>query len=194
MDSLTVITPPAEPIVTLTAMKAALLVDHSADDALIAALVAAATTEAQNRAARALVTQTLNLALDAWPADGAIRLWWPPTQSVSFVKYYDGDGMLQTVAATDYTAILDVCPALVVPAPNKAWPSTSLRSFSPIRVQYVAGYGTAAAVAAADPELVHYVKALVQVDYENRESIGPQAYQQRERILNALKAKWGWAG
>lgn len=193
-SSLTVVTQPAAPLVSLTEAKAALLVDHRADDVLITALVAAATMEAQQRAARAFVTQTLSLALDAWPDDNVIRLWWPPVQSVTHIKYYDADNALQTVATTDYVAILDVCPAIVVPAPGKSWPSSSLRDHSPIRVQYVAGYGAAAAVVTAEPELVQLVKALVMVDYEHRDQLSSQAAAQRERILNALAGKWGWAG
>ena len=194
MNSLTVVTPPATPLLALADAKAALLIDHSADDALIAALVASATMEAQHRAARALVTQTLSLALDAWPEDNVIRLWWPPVQSVSWIKYYDADGILQTVDAATYAAILDVCPAIVVPAPGCAWPTSSLRAYSPIRVQYVAGYGNATAVATAEPEFVQLVKALIMVDYEAREALTNQAQAQRERILNALAGKWGWAG
>lgn len=197
MNTLTVVTPPAEALVTLATMKAALLVDHSADDTLITALIAAATAEAEHHAARAFVTQTLQLALDGWPADGVIRLWRPPAQSVTWIKYYDADGVLQTVDSATYTAILDVCPAAVVPAPGCAWPSSSLRSVSPIRVQYVAGYGNAAAVAAAQPDLVQYVKGLVAVDYENRESLSTNpafnAAAQRTRLINAIASRWGWA-
>lgn len=193
-SSLTVLAQPATPLVALADAKAALLVDHSADDALITALVAAATMEAQQRSARAFVTQTLGLALDAWPIDNVIRLWWPPVQAVNHVKYYDANNVLQTVAATDYVTIVDVCPALVVLAPNKSWPASSLRNVSPIRVEYVAGYGTAVAVAAAEPELVQLVKALVMVDYEHRDQLSSQGLAQRNRILNALAGKWGWAG
>lgn len=190
--SLTVVTPPATPVLSTAEAKAALLVEHDADDALIDRLVAAATAEAQEQASRSLVTQTLRLALDCWPADGVIRLWRPPVQSVTSVQYIDAGGVQQTVPATDYTAVLDVSPPLIVPAPGRSWPG-GLRSFSAVRVTYVAGYGTAAQVAQAAPDLVALILGLVAVDYEHREALGSQAMQQRDRLVAALQAKHGWA-
>lgn len=192
-DNITVITPPAQALISLSEMKTALRVDHDADDLLIAQMIDAAIWEAQQTSARAFVTQTLSLALDAWPADGVIRLWWPPVQSVTSVTYYDADNVLQTVDSGDYITILDLAPSLLVPARGKWWPS-DLRDVSPIRIRYTAGYGTPAAVASASPDIVAYVKGLVAVDYEHRDQISSQGREQRERLLNALKAKWGWAG
>ncbi len=191
--TLTVVTPPATPLVTLVEAKAMLLIDHTADDALITAMIAAATIEAQGVAARSFVTQTLLLSLDAWPVDGAVRLPFPPLATVTSVKYFDGDNVEQTIAAADTIVIADTTPGLIVPASGKSWP-TDLRSFSPIRVRYTAGYGAAADVAAsAQGEIVQLVKALVVVDYENREALSSQAAAQRERILHGCKRHWGWA-
>ena len=188
-----VVTPPATPLVPLADAKALLLVDHTADDALITAMIAAATVEAQGVAARSFVTQTLLLSLDAWPADGAVRMPFPPLATVVSVKYFDADNVEQTVAAADYIVIADTTPGLIVPAASKAWP-TDLRSWSPIRIRYTAGYGAAADVAAsAQGEIVQLVKALVVVDYENREALSSQAEAQRNRILNGFAKHWGWA-
>lgn len=190
--TLTVVTPPATPLVSLAEAKAMLLIDHTADDALISALIAAATVEAQGVAARSFVTQTWLLALDAWPDDGAVRLPRPPLQSVESVSYFDADNVEQTITATDYIVIADTTPGLIVPAAGKAWP-TDLRSWSPIRIRYTAGYGTAAAVAvSAQGEIVQLVKALAAVDYESREALSSQAATQRERILNGCRRHWGW--
>lgn len=190
---MTVITPPAAPVVSLAEAKAMLLVDHTADDALIMALVAAATVEVQDAAARALVTQTLQVALDGWPDDGVVRLPHPPLQAVVSVKYFDADNVEQTVAPADYMVIADVTPGLVAPAPGKSWP-TDLRSQSPIRIRYTAGYGDAgsAVTASAQGDLVQLVKALVAVDYEAREALSSQAAEQRTRVLNSCKRHWGW--
>lgn len=187
-----VVTAPASPLVSLTDAKLMLRVDHALDDALITALVAAATMEAQQTAARAFVTQTLQLTRVCWPDDGVLRLDWPPVQSVTWVKYYDSDNVLQTVNAADYVTILDEEPALIVPASGKSWP-TDLRSFSAVRVQYVAGYGTPAQAVVAQPDLAPMIMALVAVDYEHRDQISSQAEVQRERLLNGIKKYWGWA-
>jgi uncharacterized phiE125 gp8 family phage protein len=190
--TLTVVTPPATPLVTLADAKAMLLIDHTADDALISALIAAATVEAQGVAARSFVTQTWLLALDAWPDDGVVRLPRPPLQSVVSLIYFDADNVERTIAATDYIVIADTTPGLIVPAAGKAWP-TDLRAVAPIRIRYTAGYGTAADVAvSAQGEIVQLVKLLIAVDYESREALSSQAATQRERVLNGCKRHWGW--
>lgn len=190
--SLSVITAPATPLVSTADAKAMLLIDHSADHALITSLVAAATLEVQNAAGRALVTQTLQVALDEWPADGVVRLPHPPLQSVVSVKYFDADNVEQTIDSADYIVIDDVTPGVIMPAAGASWP-TDLRSVWPIRVRYIAGYGDATAVAAsAQGDLVQLVKALVAVDYENREALSSQAATQRARIIDSCKRYWGW--
>ena len=80
MSNCTVVTPAATVLVTLAEAKAMLLVDHTADDTLITALIAAATAEAQATSACSFITRTLRLALDGWPADNVIRLWYPIAQ------------------------------------------------------------------------------------------------------------------
>lgn len=185
------ITAATETPVTLAEAKAALLVDHSADDALITRLVAAATDEAVTVAARSLCTRTVELVLEAWPAaDGAILLEYPPVQSVTSITYYDEDNTALTMPAADYVAVLDVQPPRVVLARNAQWPMATLRRVAPIRVRYVAGFGAAAAVPARYKTLI---LGLVQVDYEHRESMAPQGLVQRDRLLAALQMDWGWA-
>lgn len=186
---ITIVTAPTEYPVSLADAKAALLVDHDQDDALITRLIAAATDEAERLAGRSLVSRTVRLLLNAWPA-GPIRLPYPPVQSVSSITYYDEDNAEQTVSAATYLAVLDTVPPLVMLKPAQTWPTDSLRDYSPIRVQYVAGYGAAGSV----PERYRsLILALVTVDYESREAMGTTAAVQRERLQNALKLDWGWA-
>lgn len=185
-----VVTAPTEYPVTLEQAKAALLVDHNADDALIMRLVAAATDEAERQAARSFCTRTVDLVLDAWPADGVIRLEYPPVQSITSIIYYDDDNAAAVVPAADYIVVLDVAPPVVVLAKYASWPSAALRAVAPIRVRGVTGYGAAAAVPDRYKALI---LGLVAVDYENREAISPQGNVQRERLMAALKMDWGWA-
>jgi uncharacterized phiE125 gp8 family phage protein len=189
-DSLTVITPPTEPLISTAAAKVMLRVDHAADDTLITQLIAAAIEEAQQAAARSFVTRTLSLALNEWPSDGVIRLWYPPVTAIVSVKYYDHTNTVQTKLAAEYVGIYDLNPSIIMLAPGASWPA-GLRSYSPIRVQYTAGYGAPAAV----PEQYKAaVMGLVAVDYENRESLSSQAAAQRENVLAKLKSTYGWAG
>lgn len=186
---ISIVTAPTEYPVSLADAKAALLVDHDQDDALITRLIASATDEAERLAGRSFVTRTVRLLLNAWPC-GPIRLPYPPVQSLSSITYYDEDNTEQTVSAASYLAVLDTVPPLVSLKPGQTWPSDSLRDYSPIRVQYVAGYGAAGSV----PERYRsLILALVTVDYESREAMGTTATVQRERLQNALKLDWGWA-
>lgn len=186
--AINVITAPTEYPVSVADAKAALLVDHDQDDALIARLIAAATDEAERLSGRSLVTRTVALVLDCWPAE--IRLPYPPVQSVTKISYYDEDNAEQTVAASVYLSVLDVVPPIVRPKPGQSWPSDALRDVSPIRVTYVAGYGAAGSV----PERYRaLILGLVAVDYESREAIGTTAMAQRERLQAALRLDWGWA-
>jgi len=168
-----------------------LRVDHTLDDVLIGQLINAAIDEVQGYGARALVTQTLSLALPGWPRDNVIRLWWPPVQSVISVAYYDENNVLQTMPAGDYVAIIDTAPALIVLGATASWPSNSMRAYSPVRVRYVAGYGAAANVP-SDWKLD--IMALVAIAYENREMLSSQAAAQRQNVLARIKSRWGWAG
>jgi len=186
-----VTTPPAEPAVSVAEAKTMLRVDHSVDDTLISQLIYSAIDDVQNVGARALVTQTLTLALDGWPKDNVIRLWHPPVQSVISVRYYDESNVLQTMDSSDYVAITDVTPGLIVLASNASWPCNSMRAHSPVRVQYVAGYGAAASV---PHDWKMDIMALVAIAYENREALSSQAAAQRQNVLARIKSRWGWAG
>jgi len=66
--TLTVITPPAEPAVSLADAKAYLRIGHAGEDALLAELVAAATTRLEAASGLTLVRRTLSRRLYAWPA------------------------------------------------------------------------------------------------------------------------------
>ncbi len=187
--SVTVIEP-STAAVTLVEAKAALLVDHDADDVYIQSLIDAANEEAEIAAGRSFVSRTLEMALDAWPADGVIRLEYPPVQSITSITYYDEANVEYTMPSTDYVAIKDIGIPVIALGHGASWPSAARRSVAPIRVRYVAGYGDAHDVPARYRQLI---LALVAVDYENREGMNNVASAQRERVLNALSMEWGWA-
>lgn len=165
---ITVVTPPSagDPVVTLAEAKLHLRVSHSTEDALIAALVAAATEHAQTETRRQLVTATLRMDLDCFPADGVLELHRTPVQAVSGITYVDDAGATQTLAPADYVVDTASAPARVVLADGSVWPTTDVRP-NAVSVTFTAGYGAAAAVPAG-------IKAwmLLQVGalYRNREA------------------------
>lgn len=140
----TITAPAAEPV-SLAEAKLHLRVDHAADDDLIEALIVSAREDAEHRIGRALVMQTLEQVLDAFP--DAIYLDMPPIQSVTSVKYLDTAGAEQTLNPSAYTADLDSAPGSIIPAYGAAWPSARDMP-NAVRARYVAGYAVTYAITA----------------------------------------------
>ena len=139
------ITSPAAAPVSLQEAKAHLRVDNTADDALILAMVAAATSDAEHRLGRALVQQTWEQVQDGFDDD--IDLPNPPLVSVTSLKYIDTDGTEQTLSTSLYSVDGDSEPARILPAYGASWPGT--RSVpSAVRARYVAGYAATFAISA----------------------------------------------
>lgn len=153
-----------EQAVDLAAAKLHLRVDHADEDALITALIAAATDMAGQHTGRSIAKCTWALRLDAFPPAG-LRLLWPPVLSVEEVEYLDQDGLAQTLPAANYTVDAHSEPARLVTAIGQAWPATAAAP-NAVTVRYTAGYG------ADCPESIRQW-ILLQVGhwYRNRESI-----------------------
>src|SRR5882672_4533712 len=91
--------PAAEPLL-LAETKTHSRISTVSEDALIGAMIAAAREEVENELGRALITQTWEKYLDAFP--DAIELFYPPVQSIVSVKYNDSNGALQTLDPSQY--------------------------------------------------------------------------------------------
>lgn len=159
-----VVTAPAALPVTLNEVKSFANVTISDDDTLLTSLLTAATAKAEHRMGRRLVTQTLELYLDAFPGEtGEINL--PgPVASITSVKYTDTDGDEQTLSSTKYTLDAVSNPARLVPAYEEEWPET-LEQVNAVVIRFIAGSAVADV-----PEMVKtYIKACVAWQYDNRD-------------------------
>lgn len=165
-----------EPL-TLAQAKLHLRVTHDADNDLITALIKAARQVAENRLRVSFLTQTWTLELDAWPAGGVIELRNGPVQSVTTLKYYDVDGVQQTLTSgTDYQMDLTSRPARVAVEPGTTWPSVETGRQHPIEVIYTAGYGDASSD--LDTAIPRGLLLILADLYLNREDSAPtQLYQ-----------------
>lgn len=165
MSKTRLITPPV-PAVTLAEAKSHLNVFHDDDDALIQGYAAAAQARFDGPdgiLGIALEAQTLEMALDAFPA-AEILLPFGPAVSVVSVAYTDADGATQTVPPEDYT--LDTYSAEPWIVPYAAWPAT-MDTINAVRVRWIAGTGC--------PEPIrHAIKLMVAHFYGNREAAGPK--------------------
>ncbi len=167
MIDLSVITPPSGDVVTPAEAKAHLRVDNSAEDALIASLIAAATTRAERHTQRALLTQTLELRLDAWPCS---RAWLPrpPAASIVSVKWTPYGGTEQTLAGAAYALRAGTEPGQLV-FDRSLLPGDTLATLAtPIAIRYTAGYGAAAAVPAP---IKQAMLLMIGHWYANREAV-----------------------
>jgi len=162
----TLATGPSEEPLSVAEFKAHARIDITTDDTLIGAYLTAARQFVEGFTRRALVTQTWDLYLPAWPTGSAIRLPRPPLQSVTHVKYTDSDGVQRTLAADQYDVDIYSEPGRIRLAYGCSWPSDTLTPTNPITVRFVAGYGAAAAVPEWAAQAIRFLAAHY---YENRE-------------------------
>lgn len=162
------ITAPAEEPITLTQAKLQCRVDGSDEDALFTGvIIPAARHMAEQRTGQALVTQTWELALDAFPS-AEIEIEKPPVQSITSVKYLDIDGVEQTVSSTDYA--LDGYGSMqhrVIPDYGYSWPSSQSVP-NAVKVRFVAGFGLATAV---PEDIKAWLLLAIGTLYANRETV-----------------------
>ena len=134
------------------------LADLAEEDSIVSYLITAATEQAEAFTQRRFITQTWKLLFDSFPSKltptedwpGAIRLPYPPLQSITHVKYYDTNSTQQTLTAgTNYVVDTGTQPGRIVPAPQLIWPSVQTEKLNAVEIKFVCGYGAAAAVPAS---------------------------------------------
>ncbi len=161
--------PPAvEPLDRDLDVKPHIRVDIAADDALLDQLIPAARQHLEEITSRAFIEQEWELTLDRWPKQRYIRLPRPPLLGAGPVRYADVDGNVETLTAgTDYIVDTTSTPGRIVLREGVTWPSVTLWESGGIVIDYVAGYGDAAA--AVPTPLRQALKLLIGAWYENRE-------------------------
>jgi uncharacterized phiE125 gp8 family phage protein len=132
------ITGPAVEPILLAETKIHGRISTATDDALVGTMIAAAREEVENELGRALITQTWEKYLDAFPS--AIELFYPPVQSIVSVKYNDSTGALQTLDPSQYMLDDKQEPAWIVPAVGVSWPATR-DQVNAVTVRFICGYG-----------------------------------------------------
>lgn len=166
--------PTTEPI-TLAEAKAQVRVRDDASDGEIGDMIRTARESVESSLGRALVTQTWDLYLDAFPAD-VIEMPKAPLQSVTSIQYYGAGGTLTTLAATEYQVSsttagqgqAGAAPGRISPVYNSVsgWPG--LRGgMDDVVIRFVCGYGTAAQVPSVFKSAM---KVLIEDLYEERGS------------------------
>lgn len=145
-----IITQPAAEPITLAEAKTHLRETGTDRDALIGGLIVSVRQACEEKLGRSLMTQTLRLTLDYFPASEAIELQRPPVQLVTSVQYINENGGLQTLSPVSYSLdnASDAMGVYLLPAYNTDWPNTRDQA-NAVLITYVAGYADAASVPAA---------------------------------------------
>lgn len=182
MDFTLVTAPTVEPITTAEA-KTHLREDLSdaTNDAYIDSLVIAARRWIERTCGLALVTQTWDGSLDAFPFAGYISIPKYPLVSVTSLTYYDEDLSTSTVfPAADYQVDGAKRPPVVGLKRGTSWPTVQLRRTSGVVVRFVAGYGDPNDV---PDDIKHAIRLLIAQMYTMREP----------EVVGTIVAKVGFA-
>ena len=128
---------PASAVLTLAQLRLHVRVigDPHPDDSLLLENLAAAVQYSEHYTGRSIGVQTLELALDAFPA-GPIELKQGPVVSIASIKYVDSAGVEQTLASSAYA--LDDYGLEQWAIPVDGWRATGSVA-NAVKVRYVAG-------------------------------------------------------
>jgi len=161
------VTPPAAEPVTLAEAKAQCSVSGSDHDTRLASLITRARSYVEDYTGRSMITQTWDYYLDGFSTP--IELPNAPLQSVTSVKYYDINGVQQTLNAALYTVLATKEPGQIVPAYEESWPDIRYIPDA-IVIRFVCGYG--AASTDVPDTLRHAMLLLISHWFENTEAQG----------------------
>jgi uncharacterized phiE125 gp8 family phage protein len=147
---------------TLEQVKWHLRVDHDSDDDLLSEItMPAALGQIETKIRRAVMPQTWEMALDAFPSR-EIALPYGPLLSVEAVAYVDQSGVEQALPVEAYEIDSYSKPGWVIP--TGAWPAPMATANS-VRIRWIAGGD-------CPPEVRQAFLLLVGHYYVNREAAG----------------------
>jgi uncharacterized phiE125 gp8 family phage protein len=178
--------PAIEPVTVVEAKRHANVVATD-DDALVASLIAAARELVEEDTSRALINQTWAVELHDWWTD-KIELPRPPLVSITSVKYFDVDGVEQTLAATNYDVDTRRQPGVIWWDEDVSSYPTLSDQANAVVITYVCGYGAAATAVPARAKQA--ILLLVSHWYRYRDEVskvGDQVAATYARLINSLR-------
>lgn len=186
--TLKLITGPSSEPISLADAKLHLRVDGDTEDTLITMLISSAREAAEHELGRALITQTWELVLDAFPA-AEIEIRAAGVLSIVSIKYLDAAGAEQTLDSGAYALDAETAPAYVLPAAGEEWPGTA-DSANAVRVRFTAGFGASGSSVPAN--IRHWMLLHIGTGYRNREhqAQGVSVAELVGRYHDGLLDKW----
>lgn len=193
----TVITPPTIEPVSVADLKAHIRVTHSNDDSLIAFYGKVAREYVESRTGRTMFTTTYEVVRDRFPGAPGGLAWSSfirlpqaaPLASVTFIKYTDSDGTVNTWTSSSYIVNTDAMPGVITPAYGQTWPSYTPQPTASVRIRYVAGLSdTASPLVYPEEGIIAIIKLLVEGMYNFR---GPVAVPEDRGQIAAVVNQYG---
>jgi uncharacterized phiE125 gp8 family phage protein len=114
-----------------------------------------------------LITTTFDLWMDFFPV--SIILPARPVQSVTFIKYTDGNGTVQTLDPSRFEVDPKGSRPVIIPPLGSFFPIAKVQYPNAVQVRFVAGYGDTAAAVPAEYQIM--IKQLVALNYSVREGV-----------------------
>ena len=198
--SYTVITPASLKALTVQEVKDYLRVDSSAEDTLLGVLIDAATQVAEHYLGRFLLTTVIEEFYDFFPVyktgvdpfkgdRNIVYLSRGPVQSITSLKYVDGNGDEQTVSTDDYRSDLVSEPARIMP--EHGWYGTK-DTVNAVIVRYTCGYTQASDVPA---NIKVALLLIIGEMYEKRVDSVHRLPTASEHLLNPYRVfRFDWSG
>ena len=165
MRTYQVVTPASTYPVSLTEAKAHLKVDISTDDTLITNLIIASTQLSEEYTNRFFINTVINQTCTTF--NDLKQLYKSKVVSVTHVKYYDSNNVLQILSPSNYVVNKQFEPCQINAAVNFSFPDIADR-IDAVECKYSVGYGEASDVPNAIKQAI-----LLTIGnwYANRESV-----------------------
>ena len=141
---LTLTTPPTLEPVSLADAKLHLRVETTADDTLIASLIATARQQIERTLSLALIAQSWSIFADAWPTTTPIALPLSPLIALAAVRTFAPDDSPTTLPLADFQLDRASTPPRLVRRSGTSLPSP-LRRLNAIEIAVTAGFGASPA-------------------------------------------------
>lgn len=168
ITSTAVITPRTEEPLTQAEVKLAAHITTTADDGHVDIVRKAAARHFERVTRRETTVVTYDYFRSRFPIERRFEIPFPPLASVTTVKYFDVDGVEQTLAATEFDTDITTEPGTVFLKPDKEWPEIQdQREVKAVTVRFVAGL-TAATMEDEDKQAILFLAVHW---LENREAV-----------------------
>ena len=180
LPSMIRIAPPTELPVSLALAKANMRVDGNDMDALITSWIKGIVAALEHEIGQCLIEQTWRVTADSFPAALSLP---HPVMSVTSVKYFDVDGVEQTLDSAAYRLVKMRYRSELMLARGGSWPANR-----DVTVEVVCGYGPAPADVPENVQLYILAKLVEQFDPATRMERDTVQSAFVDRLLDACRS------